>query len=45
MTGPPEEAEADEERGVRKLLTVSLCFLNSRVRFLVAIELNLKLGF
>lgn len=40
MTGPPEEAEADEERGVRKLLTVSLYFLNSTVRFLVAIELK-----
>lgn len=39
MTGPPpEEAEADEERGVRKLLTLSLYFLNSTVRFLVAIE-------
>lgn len=39
MTGPPEEeADADEERGVRKLFTVSLYFLNSAVRFLVAIE-------
>lgn len=43
MTGPPEE-DADEDRGARTLLTASLCLRNCRVRFLVAIELNLSFG-
>jgi len=44
MTGPVEEADAaaEEERGARTLFTASLCFLNSTVRFLVAIESNFK---
>lgn len=41
MTGPVE-ADAEEDRGTRTLFTASLCFLNSIVRFLVAIEFNFR---